>query len=624
MSRFLTRLPLALALAVLVALVFSPGLGGGFLFDDFPNIVSNPRVQPASADLAALREAATGYQPGAIGRPLATVGFALDYLASGKDPWAYKVHSLAVHVINALLVFWLLVRLLSLPAVAMPRARVVAAIAALAWATHPLQVSTVLYVVQRMEMLVTTFMLLALLAYLRGRLAQQAGRRGWPWLGLSALLAAMGLLAKESAVLFPLFTLSLELTVLRFASADARTGRWLKGLYAAGITIAAIAFFGWLVPRYATPESFSMRDFSMGERLLSQLRILPMYLGQALAPLPGTMTFYYDDFPKSTGLLSPWTTGAGALLIVALLATAWRYRHRAPLASLGVFWFFASHALTSNVLNLELAFEHRNYFALLGVVLLVSDLLRRIRGSDATLQRALAGVLVVSFALLATVRSAVWGDELLLAQDLVARNPSSARASSDLATLYVAISGSDPTSPFFHLAYQEFERGSRLPNASPLPEQGLILMAATTGQPVDPAWWDRLLFKLRTRPAGVQEALAVNGLVDQYYEGIALEPARLAEAWGTLVSRQPWPGYVHARYGDFMLVEMNDEAAALRAYYAAVDAPPRDPRLATLIVDELELIGRQELADAVRRHVANRGLAVDVDGKTATGEPAPR
>jgi hypothetical protein len=37
---------------------------------------------------------------------------------------------------------------------------------------HPLQVSAVLYIVQRMETLSLTFVLLALLAYLHGRLRQ--------------------------------------------------------------------------------------------------------------------------------------------------------------------------------------------------------------------------------------------------------------------------------------------------------------------------------------------------------------------------------------------------------------------------------------------------------------------
>ena len=43
-----------------------------------------------------------------------------------------------------------------------------------------------------------------------------------------------------------------------------------------------------------------------------------------------------------------------------------------PLLSLGLMWFFASHALSSNVVPLEQVFEHRNYFAVLGIVLAIA------------------------------------------------------------------------------------------------------------------------------------------------------------------------------------------------------------------------------------------------------------
>src|SRR3546814_20785899 len=61
--------------------------------------------------------------------------------------------------------------------------------------------------------------------------------------------------------------------------------------------------------------------------------------------------------------------------VLALLGTAWSLRTRWPLFALGVFLFFAAHFIASNVVGLELAFEHRNHFALIGMVLAIGSLL---------------------------------------------------------------------------------------------------------------------------------------------------------------------------------------------------------------------------------------------------------
>ncbi|WP_146906938.1 hypothetical protein [Arenimonas daejeonensis] len=161
-------------------------------------------------------QALTSFRHG-IGRPLPMLSFALDYAFWGGNPLGYKISGLAVHLVNALLVFVLLQRILSLlPGAVVERDRIMAGLIAAAWATHPLQVSTVLYVVQRMETLSLLFVLLALLFYLAGRTRQAEGRRGWPLLAICPPLVALGLACKETAALFPVYALALELTILRF------------------------------------------------------------------------------------------------------------------------------------------------------------------------------------------------------------------------------------------------------------------------------------------------------------------------------------------------------------------------------------------------------------------------
>ncbi|MEO6102826.1 MAG: hypothetical protein ABIP44_04200, partial [Pseudoxanthomonas sp.] len=535
----------------------------------------------------------------------------LDYLISGKNAWAFKLTSLGVHLLNALLVFWLLRRLLALPRAGASGTWTAGAAFAitLLWAIHPLQISSVLYVVQRMETLSLTFVLLALIAYLHGRVAQRDGLSGWRWLLGSALLAAIGMLSKENAVLFPAYALSLELTLLRFDAAAPRTRQWLHRAYALGALLTLVVFASWILPKYLAADAFVGRDFNLHERLLTQLRVLPLYLGQMLLPLPSMLTFYYDSYAKSTGLLSPATTLAGGVLLLGLLVAAWRLRSRTPLVSLGILWFFAAHLLTSNVFNLELVFEHRNYFALLGVLLAIADLVGRIPTPDGPkLKYFGVAVVIVGFGFLATLRSATWGDSLLLASDLVAKNPQSTRASNDLATLYVGMSGGDPNSAFFDFGRREFERGSQLPNSSPLPEQGLILMAATTGLPVKDEWWRRFIHKIQTRPISPEEAMAVSGLLRQRYEGIALDDQRLSQAGQALLARGNQPQQLYAQVGDHALTYLHDEALADRMFVGAIGRDPTDADYANRILATLVADGHQRQAKLVLKRGKELGL----------------
>lgn len=298
LSTFHARLLAGAAILILTALAFWPGLSGGFLFDDYPNILEKTAVHASGLSIEELSRAAKAYD-GLVGRPLATTSFAVNHAIGGLDPWGYKFGGLLVHLVNSLLVFLLAQRLLALAGAVQSTHVAAAFLVAAVWALHPLQVSAVLYVVQRMETLSLTFVLMALLAYVRGRRNQMDGLRAWPWLAASVLLAGLGLLSKETAVLFPAYTLALELTLLRFAVQGGRPSMAWRLAYAAGVVAAVALFFLVALPHYRQPELYAVRDFGMAERLLTQLRVLPMYLGWIVLPQPASYHFYYDNFIAS-------------------------------------------------------------------------------------------------------------------------------------------------------------------------------------------------------------------------------------------------------------------------------------------------------------------------------------
>ena len=362
-------LVLTVALA-LVALAYLPGLRGPFVFDDFPNILNNPAVALTELTPQALRTAALSNHSGPLGRPVAALSFGLDhYRAGGFYPLAFKLTNLAIHLLNVLLVYAIAVRLARRLGVG-EGAAAVGLFCALLWGLHPLQLTSVLYVVQRMASLSMLFVLAALLclAAARDRVATVARR--WAacgWLLAGGLCFGLGLLAKENAALLVL----LYPLVDRVLYPQARYWRWLRRPAAGGIATRcliwlavalAVAALAWQVaPGYAA------RPFTLLERQLTEARVLWFYIGLFALPRIHAFGLYHDDIAISTGLFAPWTTLPAVLGIVALVLLGFWLLRRAPLAGFGILWFFAGHVMESTLIPLEIAHEHRNYLPMVGL-----------------------------------------------------------------------------------------------------------------------------------------------------------------------------------------------------------------------------------------------------------------
>src|SRR6185437_10018827 len=104
-------------------------------------------------------------------RPLASLSFAANYLVSGLDPYWMKLTNLVIHLLNGLLVFLLARALLKISRAVSTdqRTGVIAALIAAGWMLLPINLTGVLYVVQRMESMANLFVLLGLLGYFAGR-----------------------------------------------------------------------------------------------------------------------------------------------------------------------------------------------------------------------------------------------------------------------------------------------------------------------------------------------------------------------------------------------------------------------------------------------------------------------
>jgi len=421
----LPRMTLLAGLALVLAL-YSLAWNGTLHFDDEPNLNGLYSVEDLTS---ALRFTAQG-AAGPTGRPIARATFAMQ--AEGwPEPRSFLIFNSVLHIVNGLLCFLLLARLLRWFLPEPRQAEWLAAAVALLWTASPFLASASLIVVQRMTGLSALFVLLFLWWYIGARENYRPERLGSNIklaviAGAGTLLAG---LAKENGFLLPIFLLLIErLLVPAARGGPAPLDRRFLGLVLVMPTIAILAYLGY---RGLTATGYELRDYSGLERLLTQPRAIVDYLRHLLIPLPTGMTPFHDDWQASHGLLSPITTLFSLLGLVALLAAAWLLRRTWPVFTFGIAFFFAGHLVESTTVPLELYFPHRNYVPALGLYLAIAYPLFVIALRQASWRRMAGGALALYFALFCTVLASgtsLWGNRELAAELWFVHNRDSVRA----------------------------------------------------------------------------------------------------------------------------------------------------------------------------------------------------
>lgn len=575
-----------LGILALTATVYGMGVSGGYVFDDFPNIVDNAGVQPESASLPNLISAALSSPASEFKRPLASLSFAVNYLFTGLDPAAMKVTNIVIHLLNGVLVFLLTRMLLGAEHDHKPGNDKTALWVTAAWLLAPINLTAVLYVVQRMESMANLAVLLGLIGYVRARRRMQDGQHGL-FFAIAALLftAAIGVLAKETAVMVVPYAFLIECIIFHWARGRQRSGvdRRLIGVFIVIFAIPLVVGASWLAPTVFDPVTWDRRDFSLGTRLLTEPRVIASYLSSIVLPLPSSLPFYYDDLAISTSPWHPWTTLPAFALIALLIATCFQVRSRTPIVSLGIALFLMGHVLTATVLPLELVYEHRNYFASFGALLALITGARAVcQRSVHTAQRVMVRTVVlastVGLATLVTAMTArAWNSNLSLARELAIRAPDSPRAQYELGRTYIILGGYRKESPFTALAYAPLVRAMSLPGSSILPEQALIFLNSRMDRTVDPAWWRSIRTKLQRRPATVQDESSLGSLADCLRTGSCkFKETDLLDAFVTAMGHPNPSARMLAMYAGFAWNTLEDRLLGLTLQRDAVKKAPTE------------------------------------------------
>jgi len=382
----------ALAVAAAAALAWLPSLWGVFHFDDYNVIVNYPTVHSWQALLE---------RWGGGVRPLLKVSYTLNWTLS-EAPWGFLLFNVAVHVLNAVLLFCIGVVLFRNPAAA--------ALAALAFALHPAQTEAVSYVSGRSSSLMAAFYLGALLAYLRGV----------HW-GVTSVLFLCAVAVRETAVTLPAALLLCELC----RPGRVSVGEILRKQWAHWALLLAGGLFVLLNARYFDLLAYGYGERSLGDNLLTQVGGVS-YLALRLIALSG----YNIDPALPT--LTEWNAGLvfqASLLFLLFVSGLANLRAR-PWLAFGILWFFLQLAPTNSIVpRLDVANDRQLYLASWGLFLALFLQVREV-------PRAAAAILLGVFAAACIARQLDYRSEITLWESSVRLAPWNARGHNNLGYAY--------------------------------------------------------------------------------------------------------------------------------------------------------------------------------------------
>lgn len=418
-----------------------------FVFDDLPNIYTNEAIRSISGVMSGWDEV----------RFVGFLTFAINYKLHGLGVTGYHVFNLAVHLVSALLVFWLALLTLKTPFFRESRLGRpgllplgIALFAGLIFAVHPVQTQSVTYIVQRLASLATLFYLLSLVLYALWRLRADNHQAVNPpgrapffdlkkkrvFLYIASLVSALlAMSTKEIA-----FTLPIVIALWEFAffSGDAR--RRLISLLPFAFTLAVIPLSlliddETMMSRTGFGEPPSSTDY-----FFTQIRVIVTYL--RLLVFPAGQNLDYDYPVYHTPFEPAVLMSAGLLLALAGLGVIlWRRAAKNSglallrLISFGIFWFFITISVESSFISIsDVIFEHRLYLPSVGLIIAVvaggAFLASVLRPKIPHISRVvvpLAVVVVVALGAAAFSRNQVWGDPISLWEDVTRKSPGKAR-----------------------------------------------------------------------------------------------------------------------------------------------------------------------------------------------------
>lgn len=403
-------------------LAFWPAQRGGFIWDDNIHLTQNPSI------VGPLELKTIWTSKAARICPLVLTTFWVEHALWGLKPFPYHLVNVLMHAACGL-VLWRVLRSLRVRG---------AWFGAVLWTLHPVQVESVAWITEMKNTQSGLFYLLAILAFAKSKIAEQANERGRSngYYGLTILFAVLAMASKASTIVLP---------VVLALCAWWMDGRWqwrrniikLAPILLLSALAAVLAIWTQRLEGAVGPDW----QRSWLERIVVAGKVVWFYLGKLAWPQP--LMFVYPRWEvDSTRLLSYLP----ALAVVVVLLVLWRDRNgRGRPLFFGFAYFLVALAPVSGLVNhyfLRYSFvgDHFQYLASMSVLALagsgIAAALSRLGLRRRSLSPALCGVLVFALGSLAWKRTFVFQSNEALWGDTLARNPDCWLAHNNLGVVF--------------------------------------------------------------------------------------------------------------------------------------------------------------------------------------------
>jgi len=573
-------------------MVYFPGLYGDYVFDDMPNLLDNKRLDMEVLDYDSLKSATLSSNSGPLRRPVSMLSFALNRHFFGIHPFSHKVINLGIHLLTGLALFILSRLLVNAyqrqghgPRLSESTAHWLPLVITSLWLVHPLNLTSVLYIIQRMTSLAALFTVCGLCTYVAGRLRLLAGRPG-RLLILAGFLVfgALAVFSKETGVLLVLFMFVIELTLFRFKNSSGQPDRFITGLFVVFLLLPACLVLvkltlnpGWVL------NGYERRTFTLPERLFTEARVLMLYLKLTVMPTTGSLGLYQGDIGISRGLLSPATTLYSLLALSGLFVSALALLKRQPLISLGILWFFCAHTLESTIFSLEIAHEHRNYLADFGIILALGSAIAvmPMQKLGSIVRTGTPLLLLFLFSYTTWLRADQWSDNVKFAVFEALHHPQSFRAVYSAGRIHAKLAmNGQPGSE--EEAFRYLEQASKVDDSEIMPAMVMIKLAYMLDRPVRQEWFTEILDRLERYPITPSTVDSLFKLADCMREDCTF-PHETMEEMFRLTLENPSLAYngrlrseTEAVYGYYTINLRENFEKGRKLFFQAVKSDPRD------------------------------------------------